>query len=167
MRCIAVAAVTLDGKIALGHESGSSWTSVEDKEFLHKFLDGCDAVVVGNNTYKAAKEPLARRNCVVLTHSVEGAKRVNEKLLYVNPASANLTAELAGYKQVAVLGGAQTYSYFLLNGLLHELYLTVEPIVFGRGIGLFEHEGAEKRLELLSFERLNSQGALLLHYRVL
>ena len=62
MRCIAIAAVTIDGKIALDAHSGSAWTSREDKDFLHDMLDTSDVVVVGNNTYKAAIEPLSKRN---------------------------------------------------------------------------------------------------------
>ena len=37
----AVAAITLDGKIARNSKHHSSWTSREDKVFLHKILDKC------------------------------------------------------------------------------------------------------------------------------
>ena len=150
MRTIAIAATTLDGKIALGPDHFSDWTSPEDKAFMRGLLDEAGVVVVGNNTYKTAKEPLSKRNCIVLTGSVETTERVSDKLLYVNPAGADMKEILEPYSTVAILGGAKTYSYFLQNDLLDELYLTIEPIVFGHGISLFAHEqGLPARFFLL------------------
>lgn len=167
MQTIAVAAVTLDGKIALDAGSGSGWTSKEDKDFLHEFLDGCDAVVLGHNTYKTAEKFLDKRDCIVLTTSVATPERKGERLLLWNPAGATLEAVAGEYKKVAVLGGAQTYSYFLDHDLLDELHLTVEPLVFGRGVGLFAPLKAHMpRFSLLSMEKLNDEGAVLLHYKV-
>ncbi|MCR4325617.1 MAG: dihydrofolate reductase family protein [Patescibacteria group bacterium] len=177
MRCIAIAATTLDGKIALDEASGSSWTSPEDKDFLHEMLDKSDVVVVGNNTYKAAKEPLSKRNCIVLTHSVKATERVNDKLLLWNPEGESHSSILSSFAEaskdrqktgmMAVLGGAQTYSYFLKEGLLDELYLTIEPLVFGRGIPLFADVGEDSaHFRLLSSKQLNEKGTMLLHYKV-
>jgi dihydrofolate reductase len=69
---IAVAAVTIDGKIARHPAHFSNWTSKEDKSFLHEFLDACDCIIVGRKTYELAKEPLSKRRCVVLTRRVKG-----------------------------------------------------------------------------------------------
>lgn len=167
MRCIAIAATTLDGKIALNAGHLSDWTSPEDKAFMRGLLDEADAVIVGNNTYKTATGPLSKRNCIVLTASVGGTERKGEKLLYVNPKGADLRDILVAYEMVAILGGAKTYSYFLQNNLLDELYLTIEPIVFGRGISLFEHQtGLPARFSLVSMKQLNPHGTVLLHYRI-
>ncbi len=166
MRCIAIAATTMDGKIALDAGHFSDWTSPEDKDFLHKMLDESDVVVVGNNTYKTAIEPLSKRNCIVLTSSVATTERKSDNLLLWNPTTTTFTAVAGIYKTPAILGGAQTYSYFLQNGLLDELYLTIEPLVFGRGISLFDHvAGDPVRLKLASIKNLNENGTILLHYR--
>src|SRR3989338_2902841 len=79
MRSIAIAATTLDGKIALERDHFSDWTSPEDKAFMRKLLDEADVIVVGNNTYKTAEKPLSRRNCIVLTSSI-AAVGVNETI---------------------------------------------------------------------------------------
>ena len=84
MHCIAIVAVTIDGKIALDQSHFSDWTSKEDKDFLHEMLAAVDVIVVGNNTYKTAIEPLSKRNCVVLTTSVETVERKSENLIYAN-----------------------------------------------------------------------------------
>ena len=167
MRTVAIAAITLDGRIALGPDHFSDWTSPEDKVFMRSLLDEADVVVVGNNTYKTAIEPLSKRNCIVLTGSVADTERKSERLLYVNPANADMKDILGHYKMVPILGGAKTYSYFLQNNLLDELYLTIEPVVFGRGISLFEHaEGIPAHFSLLSMKKLNEKGTVLLRYSI-
>lgn len=165
MRCIAIAATTIDGKIALDAGHFSDWTSTEDKDFLHKMLDESDVVVVGNNTYKTAIEPLSKRNCIVFTASVRTSERKGDMLTYCNPASSDCIPLMEKYEKVAILGGTQTYTYFLENDLLDEIYLTIEPLVFGRGLNLFESEkNTQTQFRLESTKRLNDNGSLLLHY---
>ena len=166
-KCIAIAAITLDGKIALDAAHFSDWTSAEDKKFMRSFLDTCDVIVVGNNTYKTAEGPLGKRNCIILTSSVAATERRSDKLLLWNPTTAPFESVAGQYKTAAILGGAKTYSYFLQNNLLDELYLTVEPIAFGRGVALFEHPvGDPAHFKLLSMEKLNENSAVLLHYEI-
>lgn len=165
MRCIAIAAVTIDGKIALDAGHFSDWTSLEDKDFLHEMLDKSDVVVVGNNTYKTAIGPLSKRNCIVFTASVRTSEHKSDMLTYCNPASSDCIPLLEKYRTVAVLGGTQTYTYFLENDLLDELYITVEPVVFGRGLNLFEStKDVLAKFRLESKKSLNEKGTLLLHY---
>ena len=166
MRCIAIAAVTIDGKIALDSGHFSDWTSKEDKDFLHEMLDKSDVVIVGNNTYKTAIEPLSKRNCIVFTASVRTSEHKSDMLTYCNPASSDCIPLMEKYEKVAVLGGTQTYTYFLENDLLDELYLTIEPIIFGRGLNLFEStKDALTKFRLESTKQLNEKGAMLLHYQ--
>ena len=167
MRTYAIAAITLDGKIALDANHFSDWTSPEDKKMMRDLLYTSDVVVVGNNTYKTAIEPLSKRNCIVLTTGVSTTEHHSDTLTYANPQSSDFVALLERYENIAVLGGAKTYSYFLQNNLLDELYLTIEPVAFGRGINLFEHESGETaHFKLLSTEKLNDTGSMLLHYEM-
>lgn len=165
-KIIAAAAITLDGRIALHRRHFSNWTSREDKRFLHSFLDTCDVIVVGRHTYETARKPLSKRNCLVLTRSVASVKRAAKNLLFCNPRGTNLRAVLNKYTKVAVLGGCAVYTYFLEHHLLDELFLTVEPLVFGRGIPLFASSGKlPERFRLLSLKRLNRKGSVLLRYK--
>jgi len=165
MHCIAIVAVTIDGKIALDPSHFSDWTSKEDKGFLHEFLDKANVIVVGNNTYKTALEPLSKRNCIVFTASVGTSEHKSDTLTYCNPASSDCVPLLEKYETVAVLGGTKTYTWFLENDLLDELYLTIEPIVFGRGLPLFESsKDINAQFKLESTKKLNEKGSLLLHY---
>lgn len=161
---IAVAAITIDGKIAKNSHHFSNWTSHEDKVFLHVILDTCDAVLVGNSTYKMAIKPLSKRNCIVLTRSLENKKN-GALLTFCDPAKQSLKKIIKKnkYKKICVLGGTQIYSYCLEHNLIDELYLTIEPLTFGSGLSLFETKRSS-RWCLKSSKRLNKCGSILLHY---
>ena len=160
---IAVVAITIDGKIAKNSHHFSNWTCKEDKDFLHTILDTCEAVLVGNSTYKMALKPLSKRSCIVLTRSF---KSENQPLLtYCNPAIESLKDIIKKnkYKKICVLGGTQIYSYCLEHNLIDELYLTIEPLTFGPGLPLFETKKTSQ-WRLKSSKQLNKRGSILLHY---
>ncbi len=161
-----IAAISIDGRIAgySGHKS--DWTSKEDKDFLHEMLDASDCVVVGRRTYEIAREPLSKRTCIVFTRS---GKNPDTGVVCFNPAKQDFSAFVneKAYKDIAVLGGTEVYTYFLENNLCTDLYLTIEPVVFGKGLPLFETEKFEmKNFRLQSTQPLNSQGSVLLHYTI-
>ncbi len=166
-RRIAVAVMTLDGKIALHSHHFTDWSSPEDKQFLREFLRSADIVVVGHNTHETAAKELARYNRIVLTTSVATTERKDDKLLLCNPETTDIELLLAQYKTIAVAGGAWTYTYFLERGLLDEIYLTIEPLVFGRGLDLFASttKDISARFRLESVKQLNEKGSVLLHYK--
>lgn len=86
----------------------------------------------------------------------------------VNPQKANITRyiEECGYKAVALLGGTQTYTFFFEHGLIDELYLTIEPVIFGRGLPLFDGKLAVRKPRIVSVKRLNRTGTVLIHARL-
>lgn len=144
---------------------------------MRGLLGKCDVIIVGNNTYKTAVKPLSKRNCIVLSRSVNQFISKSVRLQYCKPNKADLQKIIKkyNYKTIAILGGAQTYSFCLQNNFLDELYLTIEPIVFGHGIDLFRAplplgegrgEGSKDyKFQLLSLKKLNKKGSLLLHYK--
>ncbi|EKD43509.1 MAG: Bifunctional deaminase-reductase protein [uncultured bacterium] len=161
---LAIAATTIDGRIALNSHHFSNWTSPEDKIFLHTILDTCDLILVGNATYKIAKKPLSKRNCLVFTRSL-ARKKSSPNLVYFDPAKQSVKKYIKKmkYRRIGILGGAQIYSYCLNHQLLDELYLTLEPISFGRGIAIFENKKTAK-WRLNSVKHLNRKGSILFHY---
>ncbi len=70
------------------------------------------------------------------------------------------------WTRVAVLGGAQIYDWFLKRNLISEMYLTLEPVIFGSGKLLASQSlKSLRRFRLSSLKRLNPRGTLLLHYK--
>jgi dihydrofolate reductase len=98
---------------------------------------------------------------------VQDTERRGANLLFYNSAGpTSIESILEPYRFVAVLGGTHIYSYFLERDLIDDLYLTVEPIVFGSGLGLFNHESTTaKRFRLVTVRQMNEQGTILLHYQ--
>ena len=52
------------------------------------------------------------------------------------------------------------------DGLIDEIYLDIEPIIFGKGIKLFADNNFEVKLKLLGIRNL-TEDILQLHYKVL
>jgi len=76
--------------------------------------------------------------------------------------SAALVA--AADKPVWVMGGAQTVRQAVAAGLVHELHLSLVPVLLGRGVRLFEELATSCELERLSV--VETPGATHLRYRI-
>jgi|SRR3989338_1536483 len=163
----AVAAATIDGFIARYPGQSSSWTSKEDHRHLQEMENNADVLLLGRTTYITAKKALSKRNCIVLTSRVKSIKKVNDKLVYINPKKADIEkfVKEKKYGKVCVLGGRGAYNYCLKKKLLDEIWLTVEPLLFGSGIGMFSEGISTGRMKLVSMKKLNSKGTILLHYK--
>jgi len=163
-RFVAYAAMSIDGRISLDPKKLPDWTSAEDWRFFQSEMKKADAVVAGRATFKAAREKLSRRNTYVFTRRV----RVPTKkggVTFVNPARTPLRALFAPYKRVAIVGGAGAYRFMLEKGLVDDFFLTLEPLVFGRGRPLLEGGSKTTALRFKSVRKLNARGTLLLHYQ--
>src|SRR3989344_2406840 len=167
IRCAAFAAASIDGRIAQSSTSGTDWTSAEDWRFFQTSLKEMDAVIAGRSTYEVAKDKLSKRNTIVLTSKVRDI-RISGSVVFINPKSYDLKKFLQSkkYKKVGIVGGAKVYDYCLRRKLMDELFLTIEPYVFTKGVPLFAvSEFKKHRFKLVSAKKLNKQGTILLQYR--
>ena len=164
-RYIAFVAASVDGRISLTCKTAPRWTSPEDWQFFQKSLSRFDAVVVGRNTYMAAADQLRKRNTFVLSSRPKTFTR-RGSVTFVNPANVSLAKLLQVYQTVAVLGGGTVYGFMLEHGLLNEIFITIEPLIFGRGKNMFIGNRRTAPVKLLSIKKLNRAGTLLLHYQV-
>ena len=164
-RFVAFVAASVDGRISLSERTLPRWTSKEDWRFFQRSLSRVDAVVVGRNTYRAAARRLRKRNTFVLSSRLKTMAR-RGSVTFVNPANINLASFLVKFKTVAVLGGGMVYRFMLENGFLDEIFITVEPLIFGRGKEMFAGGTRTTRVSFLSAKRLNRTGTFLLHYQI-
>ena len=163
---LAIAAMGLDGKIAAHASQRANWTSKEDKALLRALLARCDLTVVGRATYDTAPAWFAKRPCLVLTRSVADPERRGQRVTFANPERTELPSLFAGTATVAILGGTQVYTYFFERDLLDELCLTIEPVAFGTGLGLFATpEPRPAPFQLVEATRLNEAGSFFFRYR--
>jgi dihydrofolate reductase len=68
--------------------------------------------------------------------------------------------------EALLVGGSQINAVFLKKKLINEIYLTIEPKIFGIGLPLAQGTLDDVHLELQNCTRLNAQGTLLLYYHV-
>jgi len=163
MKVFIIAAITANGYIAHeAEEISTDWTSKEDKKLFVELTKKAGVFVMGSTTFKTIGRALPGRRNIVYSRSpveVEGVETTTE-----SPTELVARLEREGHTELAVCGGASIYDMFLQAGVVDELYLTIEPILFAGGIPLLKH-GADKKLALLDHKPLNDH-TLLVHYEV-
>ncbi|MBI2124004.1 MAG: dihydrofolate reductase [Candidatus Wildermuthbacteria bacterium] len=170
MKVFIIAALTADGFIAKnpGH-SPLSWRSQGDRQFFITKTKEAGVVVMGLNTAKTSKRPMPERLNVIYAKNREEIPHWKEfdgwEVTQKDPASLVQELSEKGYKQLAVCGGSTIYTMFMQAGVVNTLYLTLEPVLFGQGMNLFNKE-IDKKLNLVKAEKLGEQ-SLLLEYNVL
>lgn len=165
MKTTLIVATTADGFIAASEGQNSlEWTCAEDKAFFVSKTKEIGTMVMGINTFKTIGKGLKGRRMIVLTPKPEGEALV-EGVEFVSEEPVALLKRLEGegVSQLAICGGAYVYSQFLKLGLVDEIYMTVEPILFGSGTPFVKDIGAV-RLERLSATPLGP--ATLMYYLV-
>lgn len=162
-----IAAQTLNGKIAHANDELVRWTSKEDKELFVQETKAAGVVVMGRRTYETMGKPLSGRLNVVLTRNPRDEKSQPGALEFTDETPRELlqSLEARSYKRVAVIGGASIYTLFLEAGLIDEIVVTVEPLIFGRGIDMMQAFDQDIELQLLECRKLNEQ-SVLLRYKV-
>jgi len=166
MRIFMIAAVTADGFIGRDAEHEADWTNKEDKRTFVELTKEAGTMIFGSTTYKTIGRALPDRRMIVMTSQPDNQPAV-EGVEFTNESPKNLVERLEkeGVTAVAICGGAKIYTAFMQAGLIQEVYLTVEPILFGTGVALFSSD-LDQRLELINSKPLN-QHTLLQHYRVM
>lgn len=163
MKTFIIAALTADGFIAKDTSHAAFWTSKEDKARFVKLTKEAGAIVMGSTTFTTLPRPLKERRNIVYSRnkSFDGAETTQE-----SPADliTRLKHEPNPPTGLAICGGAHIYTLFMKAGVVEKLYLTVEPILFGSGIQLF-NENLLFHLKLVASETTPS-GTVLLEYDV-
>lgn len=166
MKVILYMAMTVNGYIA--KENNETPWSNEEWQSYHKFVKKMKNIIIGKNTYEIMKRDdefnkIGNPFTVVLTHKMEND--ANNFAFVKSPREAiNLLRE-KGFNNILVAGGGKLNSSFMKESLIDEIYLDVEPLLFGKGIKLFSDETFNKKLELLEINKL-SKNTIQLHYKI-
>lgn len=132
-----------------------------------ELMRSVDVLVLGRRTYEVALGfdpwPYAGKRCVVMSRT-QAAPRYDEEIVAEAPEElvARLGAE--GARHLYVDGGTLVRS-FLRAGLVHELVLSVVPVVLGAGVRLWSEGGPQVPLRLES-SRAWPTGLVQLRYAV-
>jgi len=175
MRVILIAAQSLDGRITFHETAGAKFASGADRRFFRGALAGFDCSVMGGGTFRVSEKQIREREAdgrllVVMTGGAGAAPRFKGRegvVEFTSATPAGVIEELRarGMRRCALLGGGKIYGAFLAAGLVDEVWLTLEPRIFGTGVALAGGVAVDARLKLMSCERL-SEDVLLLKYEV-
>lgn len=172
-RVYLIAVQSLDGFITRGDRPGTGFASQADQVWFRAALARMDAVIMGAGTYLASRELIQRhltpdRPRYVCTRNPTqfAADAVADALFFTRANPADLVASIAhsGRRQIALVGGGETNARFLAAGCVDELWITIEPLLFGNGTPLAPG-GPDLPLRFLSHEFLSAD-ALVLKYEV-
>ncbi len=164
MHVVLIMAMTADGKIAKSSDHFPDWTSKEDKKFFAKTSKEHGVVIMGDKTFFTFPKPLPDRLNVVFTLEKNPSKMENVKWVTGKPEKILAELEEMGYKSAILGGGAHLNTQFLEGKLIDEIWLTVEPKIFGDGLGVFGGD-FDVNLKLLAVEKINDD-SVVMKYKV-
>jgi len=172
MKTILIFVSTIDGKITRwGDPMIRSWSSKDDQKYFDAIWNDTRVIIMGSGTYNP--DPLKadpKHLYIVLTRQPSRYEGLNV------PGLLEFTNETPGQvldrfkndeKIVLVVGGSHIATSFLREQLIDELWLTIEPKIFGTGANFVTEEKLDIDLKLLSSEQINEQGTLITKYRVI
>lgn len=161
IKAFLIAAVTADGFIAKDTNHPAFWTSKEDKKRFVELTKRAGVVIMGSTTYATLPRPLKERVNIVYSKT---KKFDNAETTQKAPLELLQELESRGFKEVAICGGSKIYTMFMKAKVVDRIFLTIEPLMFGKGITLF-NEDLQYHLNLISANQAEN-GALLLEYKV-
>lgn len=102
----------------------------------------------------------------VLTRDII-AKPAQSNVVFTDKDPKEIVAlfEARGHTEAVIIGGTLTASEFMKAGLIDELYLVVEPVLFGGGLPLFKDVDFEHTMVLSDVKKLNAN-TIQVHYRL-
>lgn len=159
-----IVAVSADGFIAKDANHYAGWSSKEDKAFFARRTKEAGVIVMGSRTFDTIGRPLPGRRTIVLTSRPDAYANSGAEATSESPSTLIERLSAENVSEVAICGGTQVYSQLISSGLVDELYITVEPVLFGSGLMLF-NTPYDVPLRLISEEALN-ENSRLLHYAV-
>lgn len=167
-------ATTINGLIAKENDD-VGWVSETEWESFSGMIKKLGNMIIGRRTYEMMlkndefnKSDLNEIKTVVLTD--DASLEIHNPQFIFTAKSPKETINILlnqEFETIMVCGGGELNGSFMKENLIDEIYLDIEPTVFGRGIKLFgDKTNFEAKLELLGVKNL-SANEIQLHYKVL
>ena len=164
-------ACTADRFIA--HADGSFDGFLQEGEHVADFLESYkwfDTVLMGRKTYEVGlregkTNPYPMLRSYVFSRSMKASPDPNVTLVSENAAGVVRSLRAEAGNDIWLCGGADLAATLCREGLIDELVLKVNPVLFGSGIPLFAGEIQQSALELLD-SKVYGNGVVLLRYRI-
>ena len=157
MKVILMMAITADGKIAKYSDHPATWTSKADKKIFIEETKKAGVIIMGKTTYDTIGRPLPGRLNMVLDLDPDLSKNIPGKLEFTKTQPKELIKQLEkrGFKTVILGGGATINGLFLKENLIDQIWLTIEPKIFGEGLNLFKGVETDLDLKLIEITKID------------
>ncbi|MFM2415199.1 MAG: hypothetical protein RI911_892 [Candidatus Parcubacteria bacterium] len=162
-------AMSANGYIAKSDDT-TPWSEAEWEHFS-TFINEHKNIIIGRRTYEIMKEAgsfdtFTNVTVIVITQQETESDESSHLLFVHSPSDALAAAEAQGITHAVVAGGSTINGLFLEQGLIDEIRLDVEPMVFTKGISLCSTVlPLQLNLTLNSVTQINTQ-SIHLHYSV-
>ena len=173
MKTILIFVSSLDGKITRwGEQNVRLWSSHQDQDYYKKVWNESRLIVMGSATFKADTfNPSPDHLIIVMTGHPDEYKNasVPGQIEFTNETPVELVTRFIkkGHQQMLVVGGPHVATSFLKEQLIDELWLTIEPRIFGSGQNFATDAKLDIETRLIQIEKVNDQGTLITKYAVL
>lgn len=170
MKVILYMAITINGFIAKENDDASFVSEIEWDSFRN-MIKSTGNMIIGSRTYEIMRDDEEFKNLenirvLVVSENTNFKTITNNHSAIKSPKDALAILEKEGFDNALVAGGGTLNASFMEENLVDEIYLDVEPVVFGKGIRLFRENDFEAKLKLLETKKL-SDSEIQLHYQVL
>ncbi|MES2223551.1 MAG: dihydrofolate reductase family protein [Patescibacteria group bacterium] len=165
MKVILFMAMTLNGYIAKENNE-APWSDTVWKGY-YDFIKERKNIVLGRTTYEMMKEvnefeKLENPFTIVVTKTP--LDNTQNTVFVSSPKEAVEICGNKGMSEMVIGGGSTLNTAFLEQNLIDEVYIDIEPQVFGKGIKLFGDIDIHSRLDLIEVKKL-TEGIVRLHYQ--
>lgn len=168
MKIILYMAMSVNGFIAKIDDE-TPWSEEEWKSYS-KMVAEIKNIIIGKRTYDIMKEHNEFKkigNPLVVVLTSDKNMPPSKNTFFVNSPEAAITLlKNKGFNKTLLGGGSIFNSSFIEKKLVNEIYLDIEPIVFGKGIPLFQNINSDIDLQLIGLKKL-SKNTIQLHYKVI
>lgn len=169
-------ATTLDNYIA--REDGSIGGFLEEGDHIPDYmahLQRYDTVIMGRNTYefgyqyglKPGQPAYPHMQHYIFSKTLQFDAEPDEKVKIIHKDEIPFIRELkqTDGTDIYLCGGGVFAAYLFENGLIDEVIVKLNPVVFGSGIKLFGGSTKSANLRLIDTKVYNS-GVVLLTYKI-
>lgn len=169
-----VCAISLDGKITKHDEPQThTWASSEDQHYFQNLKKEHTAIIMGRKTFDVVRDqmqlqPTQERYVMTRTPEAFVADAVPSQLAFtdLSPRLLLENLEARGHTKALLVGGALLAETFFSSQCINEIWITIEPWIFGTGRPVVEALPKNISLKLLQCEQWNEKGTVFLRYQV-
>lgn len=156
MKVILYPAITLDGFIAKT-DGDSDWVDEADDALYQQAMKEAGCSIVGRTTYEQFKSDFEEENRITFVCTSKPLTSKNKNIIFVSgdPKEILQIVKDHGFSETILIGGGETNAQFARSGCIDEIIVSIYPLVFTDGIGLFGNaKDIELKLELISTKKV-------------